>query len=120
MKQLVTPRVSTLAAWQEDWETLDASASKATKALEKTREEADKIDELKKEKDEEWVPKKCRWTEMMCIPSIPPKMNNRMKGRGFGKKTLMSIVGFSTTLQEFHGEIGDVTMKVYGEEMPSK
>jgi len=46
---------------------LDASASKATKALEKTREEADKIDELKKEKDEEWVPKKCRWTEMMCI-----------------------------------------------------
>ena len=45
--------------WQEDWETLDASASKATKALEKTREEADKIDELKKEKDEEWgVPQK--------------------------------------------------------------
>eukprot|EP00434_Breviolum_minutum_P004090 symbB.v1.2.003603.t1/scaffold202.1/size271277/14 len=38
---------------KEDWETLDASASKATKALEKTREEADKIDELKKEKDEE-------------------------------------------------------------------
>jgi len=38
---------------KEEWETLDASASKATKALEKTREEADKIDELKKEKDEE-------------------------------------------------------------------
>lgn len=67
-------RVSTLAAWQEEWETLDASASKATTALEKTREEADKIDELKKEKDEEWVPKKCRWTDMMCTQQIQDEM----------------------------------------------
>lgn len=47
-------------------------------------------------------------------------MNNRMKGTGVSEsKTLMAIVGFSTTLQEFHGEIGDVTMKVDEEEMSS-
>lgn len=60
--------------WQEDWETLDASASKATKALEKTREEADKIDELKKEKDEEWgVPQKNARGQKWFDVYIPPK-----------------------------------------------
>ena len=45
-------------------------------------------------------------------------MNNRMKGTGVSEsKTLMAIVSFFLQLlQEFHGEIGDVTMKVYGEE----
>lgn len=69
--------------------------------MEKTREEADKIDELKKEKDEEWgVPQKMRVdrNDSMCIYP-PPKKKQDERHRGFGKKTLMAIVCKSFTVK---------------------
>lgn len=64
----------------------------------------------------EWVPKKCRWTEMIRCVYTPKKTEWKAQGFRNLRPWWQLLVVFLQLLQEFHGEIGDVTIKVYGEE----